>query len=223
MTARTLGGMGIRARTSDAIKGFLTWTLAPLQRRRARRLRGTHPLRLHLGSAENRLSGWVNVDLLRPGRRLDLYWDIRRGLPFPDHSVDAIFGEHLLEHLEIMDGIALLKECRRALRLGGVVRMGVPDLDRYVASYLGHDDLIDNVHPGLPTRGLALSDVFFRHGHKSMYDFETLRWVFREAGFANIERCVFGFSRIDPAPDSENRRAETLYAEAWDDLPSLGS
>lgn len=212
----------IRARkhASDVTKSVLTSVVSPIERRRATRFRSVHPLRLHLGSATNRLPGWVNVDLLRPGRRLDLYWDLRRGIPFPDGSVDAIFAEHLLEHLELSTSIAFLRECRRALRRGGTVRIGVPDLDRYVASYLGHDDLIDQVRPGRPTRGVALGEIFFLDGHKSMYDFQTLRWAFQTAGFTNVEHCGFGNSRIEPAPDSQSRRAETLYAEAWDDAPS---
>ena len=125
-----------------------------------------------------------------------------------------------MEHLDIEEGVWLLKECRRALRHGGVVRIGVPDLDRYVSSYLGEDDLIERVRPGRPTRALALGEVFFADGHRCMYDFETLRWAFMEAGFSNVERCAFAESRIEPAPDSDSRRAETLYAEAWDDSSS---
>lgn len=206
-----------RRLASEITKSVLTSVVSPIERRRAARLRARRPLQLHLGSASNRLPGWVNIDLVRPGRRLDLYWDLQRGIPFPDRSVDAIFAEHLLEHLELSVGVALLRECRRTLRPGGTIRIGVPDLERYVASYLGRDDLIDEVRGGRPTRALALGEVFFLYGHKSMFDFETLEWAFREAGFSNIERCEFGRSRIAPVPDSETRRAETLYAEAWDE------
>jgi predicted SAM-dependent methyltransferase len=172
-----------------------------------------------LGSADNRLPGWINIDLMRPGRRLDLYWDLRRGIPFPDGSVDAVFAEHLLEHLDLSAGISLLRKCRRVLRPGAQVRIGVPDLDRYLASYLGQDDLIERVRAGRPTRAVALGEVFFLHGHRSMSDFETLSWAFREAGFAHIERFEFGVGRTGPAPDSERRRTETLYVEGWFDAP----
>jgi len=47
-----------------------------------------------------------------------------------------------------------------------------------------------------------------------MYDFETLRLALSEAGFKEIERSEAGTSRIDPAPDSVARAAETLYVEA---------
>jgi predicted SAM-dependent methyltransferase len=206
--------MDLRETLADTVKGALTTAIVPIQRRRAAALARRRPLRLHLGSADSRLDRWVNVDLFRPGRRLDLYWDLRRGIPFADGCVDAIFAEHLLEHLTLDDGIGLLRECRRVLAPGGVVRIGVPDLERYVASYLKRDDLIDVVRPGRPTRAIALGEPFFLHGHRTMYDFETLRYALTQSGFGEVERSEFGGGRIDPSPDSPGRRAETLYVEA---------
>ncbi len=206
--------MSLRASTANTVKVVLTTAVVPIQRRRAAALAGRRPLLLHLGSAGNRLDRWVNIDMFRPGRKLDLYWDLRRGIPFADGCVDAIFAEHLLEHLTLDEGIRLLRECRRVLAPSGVVRIGVPDLDRYVASYLGHDDLIDIARPGRPTRAIALGEPFFLDGHRTMYDFETLRYALRQSGFDVVERSAFGAGRIDPAPDNPARRAETLYVEA---------
>ncbi len=204
----------MRATLAEAIKFWLTTAAVPFQRRRAVGLARRGELRLHLGSSANRLPGWVNIDLLRPGRRLDLYWDLRRGLPFPSGSVEAIFAEHLIEHLTYGQGTVLLRECARVLRPGGVLRIGVPDLDRYVASYLGQDDLIERVRPGRPTRAIALGELFFLHGHRCMYDFETLCRACVDSGFSTVERSAFGDGRIQPAPDSPSRRDETLYVDA---------
>lgn len=204
-----------RAPIADCVKYLLTLAVVPFERRRARRLQSMAPLRLHLGSATNRLPSWVNVDLLRPGRALDLYWDLRRPLPFEDASVDAIFAEHLLEHLPFTAGVRLLRECRRVLRQSGIVRVGVPDLDRYIASYLGQDDIIERVRPGRPTRALALGEPFFLYGHRCMYDFETMRHALLGAGFTHVEHSSFGLGRLQPSPDSMERRDETMYVEAW--------
>jgi len=206
--------MSLQAIVADTAKIALTTAALPIERRRAAVLARRKPLLLHLGSADNRLERWVNIDLLRPGRKLELYWDLRRGIPFATSSVDAIFAEHLLEHLTLDQGIELLRECRRVLRPIGVVRIGVPDLGRYVASYLGQDDLIDIALPGRPTRAIALSEPFFMYGHRTMFDFETLEYALRHSGFSVVERSEFGTGRIDPCPDSPSRRIETLYVEA---------
>lgn len=207
--------MSLRSQAADWTKFLLTSVVMPVQRWRARRMQSVSPLRLHLGSGTNKLSRWVNVDLLRPGRTLDLYWDVRRPLPFPDASVEAIFAEHLLEHLPFAAGVELFRECRRVLQPGGIVRVGVPDLDRYVASYLGQDDIIDRVRPGRPSRALALGEPFFQYGHRCMYDFETMKLALLDAGFTHVERSGFGKGRLQPSPDSIGRRDETLYVEAW--------
>lgn len=196
-------------------KQVLTTAALPWERRVARRLaaEGRHR-RLHLGCADNYVPGWCNIDLARPGRKVDLRWDLRRPLPFAAGSVEAICSEHLLEHIPFPDALELLRQCHRLLRHGGVCRIGVPDLERYVLSYEGRDPIIDEVRPGRPTRGLALAEVFFLHGHRSMYDFETMRLMARDAGFRVVERSAYRQGRIMPSPDSENRRQETLYVEA---------
>ncbi len=134
--------------------------------------------------------------------------------------VDAIFAEHLFEHLTLDQGVELMRECRRVLGPAGVVRIGVPDLERYVASYLGQDDLIDVVRPGRPTRATAFGEVFFLHGHRMMYDFTTLDYALKASGFDIVERSAFGAGRIVPCPDTASRRDETLYVDAFGRPPS---
>ncbi len=199
----------------ELLKSWLTTMVVPLERRRARAIvRARSQARLHLGCASNYIDGWINIDLFRPGRRLDLRWDLRRGIPVPDDCIESIFAEHLIEHIDIGGSLELLKECHRVLRASGVLRLGVPDLERYVRSYLRDDPLIDRVRPNRPTRGIAFCEPFFWHGHRSMYDFETLELLLREAGFLLVERSEFGKGRISPSSDSPNREPETLYIEA---------
>lgn len=50
--------------------------------------------------------------------------DLGRGLPLADRSVDRIFTVHVLEHLA--DYLALLDECHRVLRPGGVLHVLAP-------------------------------------------------------------------------------------------------
>ena len=197
------------------LKSWTTSAVRPIERRRAHRLvESAHPLRLHLGCADNYLRGWLNIDLARPGRKLDLRWDLRRQMPFSDGSVQVIFAEHLLEHLTIAQALKFAQECRRLLGHSGILRIGVPDLNRYVRSYEGEDPLLNEVRPGRPTAALAFCEVFYRYGHRSMYDFDTLRMLCLEAGFEEVHRSDFGKGRIQPCPDTPARQPETLYIEA---------
>lgn len=203
-----------RARLPLRLAG--TRAIAPWQRRRAAALASAGnggPLLLHLGSADARLDGWVDVDLA--GDRTDLAWDLTRPLPLGQGSVEAIFSEHLLEHLPLPAAVALLRECHRLLVPGGVLRVGVPDAGAYLRAYCDPGDgFIERVRPGRPTALLAVQEVFQHHGHRSAYDSDTLVLVFEAAGFAGAERREAGDSRLQPCPDSEHRKAETLYVEA---------
>jgi predicted SAM-dependent methyltransferase len=188
--------------------------MLPSETFRARRMAASPAiLRLHLGSGPSYKPGWVNVDLARPGRPVDLCWDLRRGLPFPEDSVDAVFSEHLWEHLRLSQGLSLMKECARVLRTGHTFRIGVPDLRLYVHAYGGTHNVIDDVRPGLPTHGIALNELFYQHGHRAMYDEETLGLLILEAGFRSVVKCSFGEGVLGDA-DTPSRRLETLYMEA---------
>lgn len=196
-------------------KGLLTTARLPLERKKAASLAAAGgPLRLHLGCSDVYLAGWLNVDMADPRHHLDLCWDLRRGIPFPDGQAEAVFAEHLFEHIGLDGGLGLMRECRRVLAPGGVLRITVPDLERYVRSYLGEDPLLDECRAGRPTRAMAFEEIFFHHGHRAMYDYETMALMLRSIGFDSVERSAFGEGRLSPVPDGANRRPETLYVEA---------
>jgi SAM-dependent methyltransferase len=62
--------------------------------------------------------------------------DLRKGIPFPDQSVDAVYHSHLLEHLDREVVPTFLAEVRRVLKPGGIHRIVVPDLERDARDYL---------------------------------------------------------------------------------------
>lgn len=192
---------------------LLTDMVAPRERKKATQLMTTRPFRLHLGCGGVHKDGWVNVDFV--GDPIDLAWNLSKPLPFPDASVDAIFHEHLLEHLPLRDGLRFTRECFRVLRPGGVIRVGVPDAGRLLRSYLDPaDGYLDQLHPGRPTRLLAAQELFYWHRHCTMYDADTLNMLLEGSGLADIHECSFGESNLQPAPDTERRRVNTLYVEA---------
>ena len=196
----------------EKLQLMATRLIYPWAIRRARHLLRAQPLRLHLGSGRSHLAGWTNIDLL--GLPIELPWDLRKRLPFPDGCADAIFHEHLLEHLPLAAVLPLLRECRRVMRPGGIIRIGVPDAGRYAHDVAMPSGFIDSVRPARPTRLLALAELAYCYGHRSLWDGETLLLVLRESGFDTAEVKPFGASAIKPTPDSKNRADESVYVEA---------
>lgn len=196
--------------------------------RSTRRLRELHasgdPLLLNLGSGTYNAPGWVNVDLWGLhalwGVHPDVVWDLRRPLPLPDGSVDAVFCEHVLEHLPAAVGLAAMDQAFRLLRPGGVVRVSVPDFGRWAVDYAARrrgagssPDLIDLERPGRPTDLLALAEVVYDHGHVSIWDTETMVELLRAAGFVDVAGSSYQQGRVRPSPDAPHRAAESLYVE----------
>ncbi len=194
------------------VKTAVTAAAQPLERRRAAGLLASgDALKLHLGCGSNHIDGWVNIDLVSTAA--DLPWDLRYPLPFPENSVFAIFHEHLLEHLQFPAAATFLRECYRALRPGGVLRVAVPDFGRFARDYAGDQNLLGSVRPGRPTALLALVELAFCYDHESAWDGETLVALLEEVGFRGPRVREFADSALSPAPDHSWRKDESLYVE----------
>ena len=55
-------------------------------------------LHLHLGCGPKYLSGFVNIDA-NPLQKVNMWLDVRCGLPFASQSVESIYSTHMVEHL----------------------------------------------------------------------------------------------------------------------------
>lgn len=187
--------------------------------------------RLQLGAGHNRLAGWLNTDR-DPDAGLVIL-DVTRPFPLPDHSVDAVFHEHVIEHVTYAQARHLLTECRRVLRPGGVLRTATPDLDRLL-DLRQRDDPVGRRYAawlradGFPAAAgadhvFALNRAMRAWGHRFLYDEATLVATLAAAGFVDARRCAWGDSRHPHLRgledhgsdhDIELARFETMVVEA---------
>lgn len=194
-----------------------------LRRRRARKT-----AYLDLGCGLNPHDDFINLDYLwHP--RVDVCWDITRGLPFPNGSMRGVFSEHCLEHFPLAAARKLLGEIHRVLAPGGTVRIVVPDAELYLRSYVRQID--GDAAAAFPYQGqegidapwsplLSVNRVFYQDrdsafGHRTMFDFRFLALLLRDCGFAQPTRCGFQEGRdARLLIDTADRRIESLYVEA---------
>ena len=93
-------------------------------------------LYLNVGCGNKRYEGVINIDSA-PSEYVDA--DIRadiRKLPHANDSVDGIIAEHVLEHLPREEWVSTIMEWRRVLRMGGILHVAVPNLDKILHYYL---------------------------------------------------------------------------------------
>ncbi len=90
---------------------------------------------LNLGCGSRYHPDWINIDIAARGPGV-IRHDLSRGIPFPDASCDVVYHAAVLEHLRCADALAFLVECRRVLKPGGIVRVGVPDTETTCRRYL---------------------------------------------------------------------------------------
>ncbi|MCP4082694.1 MAG: methyltransferase domain-containing protein [Pirellulaceae bacterium] len=121
---------------------------------------------LNVGCGAHFHPDWCNIDLVSNHPDV-IEYDIRGGLPFADNSFDAAYHSHVLEHLTPAQGEALVLECHRVLRPGGVLRVVVPDLEQISRIYLR---MLDDAWEGNSTAEknyewmkLELLDQMVRH------------------------------------------------------------
>jgi predicted SAM-dependent methyltransferase len=182
---------------------------------------------VQLGCGYRPKQDWINVDHAR-GPEVQVVWDLCQGLPFPDESCQAIFSEHLIEHIPKEAAANLLHECHRVLQPGGVLRISTPDAELFLRAYAGDRNFL--AHPGFSKSIDApidrVNDMMREDGqHLWSYDEELLTLMFQRAGFSKIIRQRFGMSahpRMNNI-DFDKREFESLYVEGIKERISSGA
>lgn len=152
---------------------------------------------LHLGCGPKYLHGFLNIDG-NLFNKLDLWLDIRNGLPFRGDSVDSIYSTHMFEHFYSDELDRLLRECLRVLKPGGGMRLLVPNLESAIKAYNENRiNWFDSYPRHFDSLGGRFSNFVFCDGqHRTAFDFAYMEEVLGKAGFRSVERSAEGQSRL---------------------------
>jgi SAM-dependent methyltransferase len=208
-------------------------------------------LYLNLGSGGHAPKSWVNLDrspqiqltkhprlrsmLRRAGVLHDLHmgdWpenvirrDLSKPLPFPDGVASAVYSSHMLEHLFLDDARALLREAARVMRPGAVLRMALPDAERFARDLLEAGEDPDGqaglryqemlrAHPESKPSGRRL--VAFVGGsnwHRWQPTRGLVKSMLRDAGFTGVEERTFHDGDL-PELGVVEQRKDSWFVEA---------
>lgn len=177
--------------------------------------RATAVRRLHWGCGATTPTGWINSDLV-PREGVDLAGGILDGLPLADDSIDYVVSHHALCELGIYDQVPALRELRRVLRPGGILRLSLPDLDRAIAAYQRGDRDYFLVWDWDSLGGNFITQALWYNLIRTPFTGEFIAELLTKARFREVRPVTFG-QTTSPWPAItalDGRREESLFVEA---------
>jgi ubiquinone/menaquinone biosynthesis C-methylase UbiE len=173
--------------------------------------------RLNWGCGPITPYGWVNSDIHGwPG--VDIVADIRTGLPVEDNAFDYVVSIHALPEIPYGDLDKTLSELRRVLRPGGVLRLGLPDMDKAIDAYRGGDVdyflISDEEVKSLS--GRMIVQLLWRGQSRSMFTADFTAELLARNGFRSIAPCSYRetASGIPGITELDDRPIESFFVEA---------
>lgn len=164
-------------------------------------------MKINFGCGSNKLDGWVNHDI---------EVDITKPLPYDNNTIEAVFAEHVMEHVTPHQAFTFLEECHRILRPGGYCRITVPTIVT-VATACPDDYLKFAATFGTEaTRKGAVRGLIFNHGHLSMWDTPLLLACFQAIGFS-----VARPGKLYQSPYGCLEGHQKVIGEAFNNLESI--
>ena len=209
-------------------------------------------IKVNIGCGRTPTEGWLNFDnspaiklgkspfkykfakalgLLNEQQIENIKWNMEHNIQFADatksiplqtSSIDCIYTSHMVEHLSQKGVRSFLREVKRVLKVGGVVRIAVPDLRIAVDDYLETNDadafmrgiLVQAPEINTLKQKINLFVSGYRH-HQWLYDGASLSKLLIEMGFSSVEICKDGKTNIIDA-DGLNlyeREEQSVYVE----------
>jgi predicted SAM-dependent methyltransferase len=137
-------------------------------------------VKLHLGCGKRDFGpSWVHID------KADFphikYKDVTK-LPFETGTVDVIYACHLIAYFDREEIIPILKEWKRVLIPGGVLRLATPDFRAMAKMYLREN--CSNLNQFLGPLYGKMEGIY----HKTTYDLYSLIELLASVGFKDIRK-----------------------------------
>jgi predicted SAM-dependent methyltransferase len=220
-----------------------------------RAMSGSPVVKLNVGCGKTVASGWINIDkspsvMLSAFPRLRralfasriltaqqaegfpsgvIHADVAKRIPLEDGSADFVYSSHMIEHLSRWEGLRFVKECRRVLKTGGLLRLATPDLATMVSDYLNGTSPFSGetrtpadafcfeyrAYSNIDSNAIKslIHKLVSGDTHQWIYDHTSIAELLREGGLTAVAPCAFQLGRT-PDLASVEHRERGLFVEA---------
>lgn len=186
---------------------FYKYTISP-------RSKNNFLVKVHLGPGQkNYLAGWINLDANFLSAKCDVWVNLEDPLPFRANSVDVFYSHHVVEHLADRRLLSHFRDMHRALKPGGMIRVGGPNGDMAIRKYIEGDtswfsDFPDR-HESIG--GKLKNFILCRNEHLTILTPSYLYEIAEAAGFQRLQVCTPAVTTSFP----EAIGTELLTQESW--------
>ncbi len=165
------------------IKSFIGRIFSPKVRKTEKKL-------INIGSGRKLLDGFENIDCytLKFWKVKCVMHDLRYKFPYTENTFEGAFCDNVIEHLYVDEDFKFFREVKRILKPGGIFRIIVPDLKKYVEYYYLKNN--KNFHK-FENGCAAMWNLNHNWGHLSVWDYEMLSKQLLVAGFKDIREKKF--------------------------------
>jgi len=137
--------------------------------------------KLHVGCGRKDIPGFINLDLI-PFPHVDFVGYAHDLSQFADCSLSMIYASHVLEYYDWEDAEKCLREWKRTLIPGGLIRLAVPNFTALIEVYQSTGSLAAVIGP-LYGRIESVQGMAY---HKSVFDRHTLENLLIRVGLTQI-------------------------------------
>ena len=143
---------------------------------------------------------WFCTDIEENPQGKVYFLDITKEFPVDSGTLDYIFIEHGVEHVDFEGLLSCFLECQRTLKTGGILRFSSPSLKNWMKYYFSEGDFVKFITQfatqsfmpqiasmGLYSKALVINNALRSWGHKLVLDFETYSEMLQGVGFSNIK------------------------------------
>ena len=172
--------------------------------------------RMNWGCGKNIASGWINSDIV-PHPSVDICCDILKGLPLKSDSIDYISSQHALPELKIWDQVPAATELLRVLKPNGVLRLSLPDFNKFLAAYQSGNRYFFAIHVWDTIGGNFITHALWHNITHTLFTPEFIEEILVKAGLSAVNHLEYGrtSSQFLEIVELDNRPEESLYVEAF--------
>ena len=139
-------------------------------------------IRLHLGCGKRNFPGFINIDRSNY-KHIHFKRNVNNLKIFKNNSVDMIYASHVLEYFDINEAKSVLKEWKRVLIKGGLLRISIPNFKSLIKVYKRTNNIEKIIGP-LFGRMKSNEKIIY---HKYVYDYKAIYKLLKSLKFKKIK------------------------------------